>query len=403
MRLCREAVLAPTAAGALLAAAGPRARGSSPFPALAALAAAAADGRQVAAAAVLSTLAAVLHFVGSALPAAALHEPGEAQQAKQRLEALGLLPAGAGPGSPSLDSVSAMLAFLVAEEGSGAAASHGAVAAVASLAVALARLAQVLLPSRAGGEGPSGPAAAYSLLAPLLSQQAAASFGRQAAGIDATLLQPWDLPHLQRAAHLARAAGAAAGQHRAAGGGGSDVAAVADASLAALAVLPPGDDAAALQLLAAVLSPEQLRATLDAAGAALDAADAAAATELAAAGSNYERPALPLARDLSPMLVAGYAGAWLGLVPEGGGEEGPPPVQPPAAEAALQPSGSRLPLVPGWVLAEGPLLPAEASSVEPGLAEGYSLLLALGWEEQGLSALQAVSPGELASKQSSIP
>ena len=322
----------------------------SSFPAVAA---AMQSGSQQAV--LLSTLAAVLHFVGSYWSTQTWHLASEKVAAAQQLATFGLLPvaetddSSGGSSMPVLQqAVNHLLEQLVASDAVWQARA-GAVAATAvataELAVALARLAAAFLPQRRAS------VAAASLLAPLSSQAAAARFLQVAAAADATLCQPWDAARLAQLLPLARAASAGLqAALRAAGGGSGSSAAVppagVDAALALLRLLPAGDEPEVLQLLSVLLSPRQLASTVAAADAAVQAAAGSKLEQLvagAADGNSSSPPALPQTAHLSQLLLAGYAAPWLAMVPEpeqAGAHSAAAGPEPPANIALLRPQGA---------------------------------------------------------------
>lgn len=443
-------------------------------PALAAANAAVAGSNCSQQAVLLGALAAALHYAGSYWSMQVWHTAADRAAAVQQLVSLGMLPAageGSGGGSSSktgmpavLELVSQLLEQLVASDAtwrqqigdscssSDRAAQAAAAVATAELAVALARLAATFLPQQ------QAAAAASALLAPLCSPAAAARFLHAAAAADATLSQPWDAARQAQLLPLARAA--TAGLQMAAllskAEGRPMPKGAADTALALLRLLPPGDEPGALQLLALLLGPQLLGCAQEAATAALHAAQASSAAVLACDGrdkaadaASSSPPALPPVEQLSPVLLAGYAAAWLGLVPEQDpGEERPAgsqsvggaeviALEPPANATLLRPqggplslhaalpkgsrnatktmpstmhralagverawppscAGSRMPLPLDWALAELPLPPAEAGvAADPATAAGGALALMLGWEEQRLAGL-ASNPADSA-------
>ncbi|KAL4425916.1 hypothetical protein ABPG75_009932 [Micractinium tetrahymenae] len=406
----------------------------SAYPALAAANGAAAGSGSSQRAVLLGALAAALHYVGSYWSVQMWHTAADKAAAVQQLVSLGLLPAAEEDGSssggasslpPLLQVVAKLLGQLVTSDatwcqhgrdsgGSGhsshAAEAAAAAVATAELAVALARLVVAFLPQR------SAATTAAALLAPLCRQPAAARFLQAAVAADATLSQPWDAARQAQLLPLARAA--TAGLQMAAlvskAEGQPMPAAATETAQALLRLLPPGDEPGALQLLALLLGPRQLGSTLEAAAAAVQAAAGSTAAVLAAdaRGAADSRssspPALPRAEQLSPVLLAGYAAAWLGLVPEqetegeqqagapAGGAEAGIALESPANAALLRPKGSRMPLPLDWALAEAPLPPAEAGiAADPGTAAGGVLALTLGWAARGLASL-AGGPANLA-------
>ena len=219
------------------------------------------------------------------------------------------------------------------------------------MAVALSRLAATFLPA--------GQAAAVGaqLLAPLYSPQAICRFQKTAAAADATLQQPWDAAQQQQLLPLVRAAVAgvqAAARLSCSSQGAQPLPAAASATAQTLLLLlPPGDEPAALQLLAVLLGPQPLAGTAAVAAAALQSAAGSGVAQLAAdsrsqsATAGSSPPELPSAQLLSQVLLSGYAAAWLGLVPEQQQEQDEPAefaaaaaaLEPPAAAALLRPQG----------------------------------------------------------------
>lgn len=342
-----------TAAGA--AAAVPGLARISPYPALDAAAGDGANHRSV----LLSTLAAALHCVGSYWGVQLWHTAAEKAAATQTLCTFGLLPAGerAADAPPALQAVRTLLAQLVAADTLWQ--PHSSVAggaAAAELALALARLAATFLPA------PAAAAAAASLLEPLHTTHAARRFLQAAHAADATLSQPWDAARQLQLLPLARAAVA-----------GLQAAAMAPlgqlpeesrhvTALALLQLLPAGDEAGALQLLALVLHPDQMRRTRAATLIALaQPAARGKVAELAAwmascdgQNSSAAPPEPPLPERLSQVLLPGYAAAWLGLVPEQGQQQSRQEevaaaalLRPPARVALLRPQGEA-----GWEIYE---------------------------------------------------
>lgn len=308
----------------------------------------------------LSSLAAVLHFVGSYWSTQTWHTAAEKAAAAQQLASLGLLPAvgaddsisgGSSSNPAAQQAVSCLLEQLVASEAAWKADTGPAAAAAvatAELAVALSRLADAFLPKR------QAAAVAASLLAPLHSQAAAARFLQAAAAADAKLCQPWDAARLAQLLPLARAASAGLQAVLQATGDGSSSAALSsagvDTALALLRLLPAGDEPEALQLLSVVLSPRQLASTSAAASAVLQAAATRKVAQLVAgaadgtAGRASCLPSLPGVSRLSQLLLAGYAAPWLAMVPEAeqvGGERSVPGPEPPANIALMRPQGAR--------------------------------------------------------------
>ncbi len=304
----------------------------------------------------LSTLAAVLHFVGSYWSTQTWHTAAEKAAAAQQLASLGLLPAadaggsiGGGGGSSSVpavqQAVSLLLEQLVASDAMWQAhtgVATAAAVATAELAVALARLATAFLPRH------QAASVAASLLAPLHSQAAAARFLQAAAAADATLCQPWDAARLAQLLPLARAASAGLqAAVRAAGSGGSAAVPPAgiDTALALLRLLPAGDEPEALQLLSVLLSPRQLAVTAAAAGTALRDAASSKMAQLVggtADGESSSLPTLPDTARLSQLLLAGYAAPWLAMVPDPdqtGADTAAAGLEPPANIALLRPQG----------------------------------------------------------------
>ena len=306
----------------------------------------------------LSTLAAALHFLGSYWRVQVWHTAAERAAAAVQLQQLGLLPPASGDGSSAaiLPTVSGMLQLVVDSAWPPSPAAAAALTAgAAELAVALARLANALLPRQQAAVG------AAVLLAPLCSQHAADRFVRAAADADATLLQPWDCARQQQLLHLVRAAAAgvqaaAACSQAASSTAGDRVgqpllpAAAASTAQALLLVAPPGDEPAALQLMALLLAPRQLACTASAAAEALAAMAGTATAELVGS-SAPPPPAVPDVQHVSRLLLAGYAAAWLGLVPqqvalEDEGEGGPP-------EDAAQLAQSESPPGAAWLQPRG--------------------------------------------------
>ncbi|KAL4859817.1 Transcriptional elongation regulator MINIYO [Chlorella vulgaris] len=396
-----------TSSSTSLAAAATVAAGSSlsPFPALAA-----SGGSSQQAAALLGTLASALHFVSSYWSNQAWHTAAEKAAAAKRLARLGVLPAAAGGEVPGvLRAVSGALEQLLAADAAGpwqaaagtagsAAGASAPAAALAELAVSLARLAATFLSPHAAATSNA------ALLGPLCGQLAAGRFLAAVAATDTTLSQPWDAARLLHVLPVARAA--MVGLQAIAGAGAGAAAdrqlwsaAASDTALALLQLLPAGDEAGALQLMALLLGPHQLQGPAAAACSCVLALAASPAAQLAAGsggGSAGSPPTLPAAQVLSPLLLAGYAVVWLAMVSQHvGGDEGPEEdasvgAEPPSSSAILRPQGSRLPLPADWMLGELPLPPPEAGVVaEPGFAAACALLLALGLEEQQLGSLSA--------------
>lgn len=341
----------------------------SASPALGAAHAAAAGNGSSQRAVLLGALASALHYTGSYWSVQVWHTAADRAAAAEQMVLLGLLPAAGEDGSDMpavLELVSQLLQQLVASDSTwrqlgsvGSSSSNhvtqaAAWVATAELAVALARLAAAILPPL------SAAATGAALLAPLCSSAAAARFLQSATATDATLSQPWDAARQALLLPLARAA--TAGLQMAAllsrERGQPVPAGAADTALALLRVLAPGDEPNALQLLALLLGPQLLGCTLESAAATLQAAPGSAAAVLACndrdggdSASAAAAPAVPAAAQLSPVLLAGYAAAWLGLVPEqepeeeqptggqsGGGKAGIA-LEPPAHAAMLQPQG----------------------------------------------------------------
>lgn len=351
----------------------------SPYPALAAASAAASGSASEYEALLLGTLGAALHFVGSYWSVQSWHTAAEKAAAGAQLAQLGLLPAGseAGGGAepPALQqSVSSLLESAVAVDAlwpSPASGMAAAAAAAAELGVAVSRLAATFLRySEASG-------VAGSLLAPLFSQQAASRFLQAAQGADATLSQPWDAARQAQLLPLLRAAlaglqGAAHSHARQEGSSGAPPlrSAAIDTCLALLMLLPPGDESAALQVLALLLGERQLAGAAAATAEALQAAggktaELASGHGLDAAADGSSPPALPDARHLSQVLLAGYAAPWLALVPERPGGR---------AQRAADPSGPDPPPT------SAVLRPQGMATVLPGTAELITLVsLLFGW------------------------
>lgn len=373
------------------AAAMPRQALLSAYPALPAPLAVAAPEQQrwQAAVVLVSTLAAVLQFEASFWSTGALEvRPAAAME----LQRAGWLPL-PGTGSGALLAANELLQAAAPLAAAGGLAGGALAAAACDLGMAAARLEAVLLQASGG---------AAVLLAPLRSQATAATLLTAAAEHDSTLQQPWDAARHQRLLVLARAALASL-QAAVAVDPGARPAAHADLALALLQVLPPGAEADALQALGLLLSPQQVAAARAVADAALVASDGIGKL----AGGN--RPDLPPARQLAAGALAGYATAWLDLVPsdpsslqqQGVGQAGeqqqqqPGPaaafLQPLPTAAVLRPSGSRLPLPSEWALLETPVLPAAGANLDA--ASGTALLLVLGWEQLDLASLARVPPG----------
>lgn len=249
----------------------------APFPALT-LPRYPAAPHAAAAYAVLSTLSAALHFLGTYWEAAGVQQgPEERREAQQVLASAGLLAVPPAPEAGSHGGVAGLeqlageaagfcwgsvtqlveysLQCLQPAQLSSSVTTAPSAAAAANLAVALARLDAVLQPRSSSGAAPPAPTtAASAVLGPLLSQRAAAALltaCSPAAGFDSTLLHPWDCARWQPTAQLARAAAAALAIGTGTSGG---EAAAADVAAAVLCTLPPGDDSAALLALTELVS-----------------------------------------------------------------------------------------------------------------------------------------------------
>jgi len=272
----------------------------------------------------------------------------------------------------------------------------------------------------AGGAALSGACcellAGHLALAPSLAGAVIEGLGPAAlvaAGATPPALTAWT-PALACAAATRRPPLALLTAALAADSSGSSVGSHASVALAAFCLACPGDEALALHALTAALAPRSYATLLAAAHAqvaALPVTDPALAAA-ASASSKWPCPPAPPTptTSVTAPLTNGYAAAWLGLVPHGGGrEEGEEGTA--AAAARPQPpsilpiplstlSGSRLPPPPAWpVLDFGDAAAHEAAPPRPAAGDdaaaagaGAALRLWLGMAGVGEASGAAPPP-----------
>lgn len=197
-------------------------------------------------------------------------------------------------------------------------------------------------------------AAGAVALAPFITAPAISAMTELTCKMDTTLLQPWDMPCLETSLQLARCIAAAGrifpGQS------------AATAALTALRALPPGADDTALQLMAQCLTGDALNTPLKAVYEYIN--ENMASLSLLAASETEEEsnggagkppgqvkesgsaeamlPEMPAADAMGQVLLAGYAGVWLGFVQEEGPSTGDKDLAPAYTQALFRPQGKSI-------------------------------------------------------------
>lgn len=189
----------------------------------------------------------------------------------------------------------------------------------------------------------------------------------------------------------------------------------ADACLSVFSLSPPGTESQCLAALTRMCSPRVLTPLLEACLSDIQALQSACpklhtaacghrslATDATAAEGRstdapYPAPTTLNPESVGPVLLSGYAAAWLSMVAVGGGgREGgarvrnqPPPDLPCPTPFLPDPQGSRLPPPPTWLLSETLALPPPPKKPAPGPCPppahpvAACLLLACGLEASG--------------------